>query len=47
MVRDGEKPNRVEAACCNVEVLNGARAFRCCSDSITSRTTHVACEARC
>src|SRR3989344_2139542 len=41
MVREGEYPRRELAVCCRVEVVNGARGERFCSDSFTSFTTQV------
>src|SRR3989338_5244175 len=46
IVRDGERPRRVEAACCKVDVVKGARGLRACSDSSTPFTLHFpACAA--
>ena len=41
MVRDGENPRRVEAVCCNVEVVNGGRGLRLASLSLRSVITQV------
>src|SRR3989338_4129540 len=40
MVRDGEKPKRVEAACWSVDVVKGARGVRACSLSSIEMTFH-------
>src|SRR3989338_5311666 len=41
IVREGEKPKRVEATCWRVEVVKGARGERFCSLSSTPFTLHV------
>src|SRR3990167_10668434 len=41
MVREGEYPRRELAVCCRVELVNGARGERFCSDSFTSFTTQI------
>ena len=38
IARAGENPQTLEAACCSELVMNGARALRCISFSITRAT---------
>src|SRR3989344_1517717 len=40
MVREGEKPRRVDAVCWRVEVVNGARGERLASVSSIETTSH-------
>ena len=39
-MREGEKPRRVEAVCCKVEVVKGGRGTRFASVSLISVTSH-------
>src|SRR3990167_6648427 len=47
IVRDGDRPRRVDAVCWRVEVVNGARGERDCSDSSTRTTFHLPAFAAC